>query len=462
MKKSKFPESLVLIFALIVVAQLLSYILTPGRYERCEVGEPGHTRQQVVPGSYHEIPVEERNPLPVFAFLTSIPKGMAEAADIIFFVFIIGGAIGVIRSTGATDALIGTAVKWCGKNPFLLVAGTLTLFAIGSSTIGMAEEYMPFVPLLVTMCIALRMDAIVALGLVYIGAGVGYGCAALNPFTVLIAQNIAGIEPASGQLYRWFLLVVCLGVGTHHILKYARRVRENPDLSLVKDVDYSQGFEMPKDVRFTFRRGAVVAAFIGTVVLFAYGIDRWKWDLNELSAVFAGLTLVAALISGLGPNQVAREFVRGANELTTTALLIGFARTICVVMNDAMITDTVIHGIAGVLQDLPASISAVGMLFVQTICNFFIPSGSGQAYVTMPLMAPLADLTGITRQTAVLAYQFGDGFTNMIIPTNGVLMGMLALSKIPYQQWFRFIIPLLLKIYVIAVVALVAAVWFGY
>jgi len=461
-KLSRFPDSLVLLFSLIILAQVISYFVPAGEYSRDKVGEPGHEREQVIPGSYQEIPEDQREHLEASAFLTSIPKGMLKAAEIIFFVFIIGGAIGVIRATGAIDAMIGSAVKLFGNSPILLVAGCVSLFAVGSSTIGMAEEYMPFIPLLVTMCLALRMDAIVAMGLVYVGAGIGYGCAAMNPFTVVIAQNIAGLEPTSGWEFRCILLVLCLAVGIHHILKYARRIKDNPELSFVRAVDYSSGFEMPQDVRFTGRRAWVILAFAGAVVVFVVGVMKWDWYLVELSAVFTALALVTALIAGLSPNRTSREFCKGASELTTAALLIGFARTIQVVMDDAMIRDTVIYAIAGLLEELPPHLSAIGMFLFQSLCNFFIPSGSGQALVTMPIMAPLADLTGLSRQTAVLAYQFGDGFTNMIVPTNALLMGMLALGRIPFQNWFRFIAPLLLKVFLLAAAALVVAVEIGY
>jgi uncharacterized ion transporter superfamily protein YfcC len=462
MKASRFPDSLVLIFSMIVLAQLLGYVLPAGQFERAQVGEPGHTHEQVVPGSYQAIPEEDRQALSPFAFLIAIPKGMANAGDIIFFVFIIGGAIGVIRATGAIDAMIGASVKGFGGNPVLLVTGMLALFALGSSVIGMAEEYVPFIPILVTMCLAMRMDAVVAVGIVYVGAGVGYGCAALNPFTVVIAQNIAGLEPTSGQWLRWILFVLFMIVGVHHVLSYAFRIKKEPGRSLVRDVDYSKGFQMPEDVRFTPQRRLVLLAFVATVVLFVYGVDAWGWYLLELSAVFAGLAIVVAVIALMNPNRVVKEFCKGATELTTTALIIGFARAILIVMNDAMITDTIIHGIAGLLQNLPSSVSAIGMFFVQSLCNLFIPSGSGQAYVTMPIMAPLADLTGVPRQTAVLAYQFGDGFTNMIIPTNALLMGMLALGKIPYQRWFRFIFPLILKIFILGSIVMFVAVQIGY
>lgn len=451
MRQGRFPDSLVLIFAMIVIAQLLTYALPAGEYQREE--------RRVIPGTYSTV---EATPLPAHAFLTSIPKGMEKGADIIFFVFIVGGVIGVVRATGAIDSLLGASIRAFGRRSVLLVSGMVTLCALGSSTVGMAEEYMPFIPILVTMCLALRMDAVVAMGIVYVGAGVGYGCAALNPFTVLIAQRIADLPLTSGQLFRWILLGVCLVVGVHHIMRYAHRVQADASRSLVRDVDYSQGFELPQDVSLTRRRGWVVAVFGAGIVLFVYGVARWEWYLTELAGVFLGIALLSAVFGRLSPNRMAREFCQGASELTTTALLIGFARTIEVVLTDGRVIDTVIHHLAAPLQNMPRQLAAVGMLGVQSVFNFFVPSGSGQAYVTMPIMAPLADLSSLTRQTAVLAYQMGDGFTNMIVPTNALLMGMLGLGKIPYQRWLRFVVPLLLKIYAVAIVALVIAVQIGY
>ncbi|MDP6582398.1 MAG: TIGR00366 family protein [Vicinamibacterales bacterium] len=450
-RPSRFPDSLVLIFGLILLAQVATYVLPAGEFER--------EGRQVVRGTYHAV---EAAPLPVFTFLTAIPAGLADAADIIFFIFIVGGVFGVLRSTGAIDALIGLAIHRLGGRPVLLVGGMVTLFALGSSTVGMAEEYMPFVPLLVTMCLALEMDAVVALGIIYVGAGIGYACAALNPFTVLIGQSIAGLELTSGQGVRWLLLAICLAVGVDHILRYMRRVQADPHRSLVRDVSYTDGFDVPEDVRITPARLAVVAVFAAGVGLFVYGVGAREWYLTELTAVFLGIALVAAVVARLSPNRVAGAFYIGAAELTTTAIIVGFARTIQVVLTEGQVIDTVIHGLATPLQEFPGHVAAVGMLAVQTLCNLFIPSGSGQAYVTMPIMAPLADLTGITRQTSVLAYQFGDGFTNMAVPTNALLMGMLALARIPYQRWLRFVGPLLLKLYLVAVVALVVAVQLKY
>ena len=447
----RFPDSLVLIFALILLAQAASCVLPAGEFER--------DGQRVVPGTYHPVDAE---PLPPLAFLTSIPAGLAAAQEIIFFVFLVGGVIGVVRSTGAIEAAVGWTIGRLGSRPVWLVGGAVGLFALGASTVGMAEEYMPFVPILVTMCLALRLDAVVAVGIIYVGAGVGYACAAFNPFTVLIAQDIAGVTLTSGQAPRWVLFVICGAVGVHHILRYAARVRTDPAASLVADVDYSDGFTLPDDCRFTMRRWTVLAVLAGGIGLFVWGVAARGWYLTELSAIFLAIGLIAAVAAGVTPNRTARAFFGGAAQMTATALLIGFARTIEVVLTDARVIDTLVYGLAQPLAALPSHAAALGMLAVQTTANLFIPSGSGQAYVTMPIMAPLADLTGVTRQTAVLAFQFGDGFTNMLIPTNALLMGMLALGRIPYQRWIAFVVPLLAKFYLIAVIALAAAVQFGY
>jgi len=333
---------------------------------------------------------------------------------------------------------------------------------VGSSTIGMAEEYMPFVPILVAMCLALKFDAVVALGIVYIGAAVGYGCAAMNPFTILIAKDIAGQSPMTFFWQRWVLLLICILIGTHHTLAYARRIRADASHSLVADIDYTDGtYDMPTDVGLTGARVGVLTAFAGMIGVFVWGVNVHGWYLVELAGLFFGLALVAMALGRIHPNDAATHFTHGAAEMTGTALLIGFARTIEVVLVEASVIDTVIYGIASVLasadalgEGVAAVVGAWGMLVVQSICNVLIPSGSGQAYVTMPIMAPLADLIGVGRETAVLAYQFGDGFTNMIVPTNALLMGMLALGRVPYQRWVRFVLPFLLKIYLVALVVL--------
>jgi uncharacterized ion transporter superfamily protein YfcC len=257
------------------------------------------------------------------------------------------------------------------------------------------------------------------------------------------------------------MMLAFLAIAFHHLYRYAMRVQNDPATSLVAHVDYSSGFDAPDDIEINGRRMAVLLVFAAGIIGFVYGAKQYGWYIVELNAVFLGIGIITALISRMSASETSQTFLKGAAEMTAAALIVGVARTIEVVLSDGQIIDSIIHGIASVLEGLPADISAVGMLLVQTITNFFIPSGSGQAFVTMPIMSPLATLTGVPQQVAVLAYQFGDGFTNMVVPTSALVMGALALGKVPYTAWVRFVGPLLLKIFAVAIVFLVLSIHFG-
>lgn len=458
----KVPHTLVLLLGMIFLAWVMTLVLPPGEFERVTT-ESG--REQVVAGSFHQLGADEIGHRNFFEGLWSvfmaIPKGFAEAADIIFFVLIIGGAFGVFRATGAADALIGSLLRAFGHRPLLLIAGAMTLFAAGSASIGMAEEYLPFVPMLVALCLALGYDSLTAIGVLCVGYGVGYGAALINPFTVLIAQDIADVPQGSGLMFRFVLLLILLAIGIHHVWRYAQKVKADPEASLVADIQEAT-LEQPDYPAFSARHTLVLGAVGIAIVILLIGLKLWHWYLVEMGALFLALSLVLAGLGKLGADRGASQFTYGATELTSTAILIGFARTIEVVLSEGRVIDTIIHGIAQPLSALGPHLAAVGMLLVQCLANFFIPSGSGQAYVTMPLMAPLADLVGISRQTAVLAYQFGDGFTNIVVPTNAVLVGILAMAGIPFDRWIRFVAPFIGKVLVVASIALVVAVSIGW
>lgn len=444
---------------MVVAALLLTYVLPAGSFERVE-NEAG--RQQVVPGSFELAP--ETEPLSPVAVFTAIPEGLSAAHEIIFFVFLIGGCFAVLRATGSIDAALASLLRRLGHRPFLLIAGGVTIFAVGSSTIGMAEEYLPFVPVLIVLALALGYDTVTAVGIMAVGYGIGYGVAAINPFTVLIAQDVAGLQPASGIWFRVVLLVLFLPVGIHHVWRYARRVGADPSLSLVADVVVDEPPPKPPaaDTQLTGRHRLVLGVLLVALVVLVVGLTQWHWYLVEMGALFVLLTIVIAAIDRMHPDKAARTFGIGAAELTSTALMIGVARAIQVVLDKGGVVDTIVHGISVPLQSLPGALSAVGMFFVQSLANLFIPSGSGQAYVTMPIMAPLADLVGVGRQVAVLAFQFGDGFTNILVPTNAVLVGILAMAAVPYDRWVRFIFPFMVKMWILGSLALIAAVLLGY
>ncbi len=326
-------------------------------------------------------------------------------------------------------------------------------------------------PVLITLALALGYDRVTAVGVIMVGYGVGYGAALINPFTILIAQDIAGLPPASGLWYRLVLMVVFLPIGIHHVWSYARKVGRDPAASLVADVSAPEGTSMSGGAdgatgadhppMTTTHKLVMTAVAISQIVL-VYGLSQWSWYLVEMQAVFVALTVIIAIIARMSPDRTAVEFGMGAASLTSTALLIGVARGIQVVLAEGGIVDTMVHGISLPLQELPGAVSAVGMFLVQSLANFVIPSGSGQAYVTMPIMAPLADLVGVSRQVAVLAFQFGDGFSNILVPTQAVIVGALAMASIPYDRWLRFILPFMVKIWIVGSIALAVAVLIGY
>ncbi|MEM6453617.1 MAG: AbgT family transporter [Acidobacteriota bacterium] len=459
----RVPHTLILLFGMIALAWLATYVLPQGNFARAAADGHGG-REQVVPGTY--APAEETVQLSPLRILTAIPEGFAAAQDIIFFVFLVGGAFGVLRATGAIDALIAVLLRTFGRSPALLVIGTMTIFALGSSTIGMAEEYLPFVPVLLALAIGLGFDAVTAVGILCIGYGIGYGVATINPFTVMIAQEVAGLQPTSGFGYRLAITVPFLAIGIHHVWSYARKVKADPSASLVADQPRpALAGTAAADARLETRHVVVLAATAIAVAVIVHGLGSWSgwgWYVAEMGAMFLGLSVVLAAIARLAPDDAAQAFCRGAAELTTTALLIGFARSILVVLDAGNVVDTIVHGVAQPLQAAGPMVAAVGMLVVQSLCNLFIPSGSGQAFVTMPIMAPLADLVGVQRQVAVLAFQFGDGFTNILVPTNAVLIGILTMAGVPYDRWLRFVLPFMLKIWLASAVVLAVAVWIGY
>ncbi len=453
-------DSLVLIFSIVIVAQLLTYVVPQGKFER-EPYPKNPSREMVVPGSYQEVGGADTVTLKPWHALTAVPKGLEAAQEIVFLIFLVGGVIAILRATGAIDAFLHTAVAKLGGSPWILIGGCLVLFGLGSWTIGMGEEYVTLIPILIAMSLAMKMDAIVAMGMIWVPYGIGWACAGTNPFGVLIAQDIAGLAPTSGWPFRLGLLVVFLAVGFQHVYSYALKVRRDPTTSLVADVDYSDGFEAPEDIRLTGRRVLVLAVFVAGIVGFVIGASTAGWYIVELLTIFLAVGLLGAVIGGLGAVETSRIFIHGASEMTAAAIIIGFARAIEVVLNDGQIIDTVIHSIASLLEGTGPAVSAVGMLAVQSICNIFIPSGSGQAFVTMPIMSPLATLTGVPQQVAVLAFQFGDGFSNMLVPTSALVMGTLALGRIPYGAWLRFSAPLLAKLLALSVLVLIVAVYFG-
>lgn len=453
----KVPHTLVLLFSMMIFAYLLTWLLPSGSFD---MATNAQGKEVVIPGTYKVL--EEQVRLPIWNLFTVIPKALGEAQGIIFFLFLIGGSLAVIRSTGAIDAMLGKVLKRFSHRPALLLLMSMLTFMLGSTSIGMAEEYIPLVLILISLCVALKMDTVSAVGAMVIGYGIGYGTAMLNPFTVLVAQGVAGVPPTSGWEFRLALFLPFLAIGFHHLWKYAKAVREDPSKSLVYSIPEAQPPAPSEYPELNAQRLTVLLMTLAALIVMVVGIAKYHWYFVELGAVFFVLALLTTLVAGQSFDNASKTFTSGAAELTGTALLIGFARSIEMLLSDAQVLHTVVDGLAQPLTHLGAELSAVGMLGIQSVLNFFIPSGSGQAYVTMPIMAPISDIVGVSRQVAVLAFQMGDGFMNMIVPSNPVLMGILGMCGIPYTQWFKFIGPLMLKLLLAGSISLVVAVLIGY
>ena len=453
----KIPHTLVLLFGMIVLAYALTWVVPAGSFETTS---NDHNREVVVPGTFSEL--KDAPKLPIWSVFTVIPRGLGEAQGIIFFIFLIGGALEVIRSTGVIDSILARMLKQFGKQPALLIFISMLAVAVGASTIGMSEEFIPFTPVLILLCIGMGMDAIVAVAILIVGAGIGYGAAAINPFTVLVAQDLAGVPLISGLNYRLILFVPFFLIGFWHIWRYASKTRKDPSASLMHtvDVEYEEAPDM--DFAFTAKHTVIVGLILASLGLLVWGITQKGWYFIELGAVFTALAIATGLIAGKSLDSIAKTFTSGAAELTSTALLIGFARSIEMILSDAQVLHTIVNALAEPLSAVSGGLAASGMFIIQCVFNFFIPSGSGQAYVTIPIMAPISDIVGLSRQVAVLAYQMGDGFMNMIIPTSYVTMGILGMARIPYDRWFRFAWPLMVQLGIGGCIALAIAVAIGY
>lgn len=405
----------------------------------------------------------------IIRMVTEAPmKGFSDKSGVIAFILILGGAFGMIMATGAIDSGLRSLVAFMSarRQDWLLLPVLMFVFSFGGAIFGMSEEVIPFALITIPLALRLGYDSITGLCMSYVGAHLGFTAAFFNPFTVGVAQGIAELPPTSGIGYRLFLFVVVTSVGVAYAMWWANKVKKNPEISPTYENDKKliHKFEAPDHTAhgFTGKHAAVLAIVLGAVVLTGYGVARYHWYLNELGAVFLGAGIVCAIIGGLRMELAASSFVKGASDLVGASLIVAFAAGIKIVMEEGQILDTILNAIANSMEGTHDIVSAILMFIFQTLLNFLVPSGSGQAAMTMPIMAPLSDVLGLERQVAVLAFQFGDGFSNMIIPTSAVLMSVLGIAEIPWEKWVKWILPLQAILFVVGCLALAAAVMMGY
>ena len=461
-KKKKFtvPHVYILLLLMILIFSLLSYIVPAGTYDMMTIvdnPETGHEREVVNPDSFSYV---ESTPVTLLQFLTAVPRGLQETAQIIFFIFIVGGAMAVVNETKAIEAGMGRLIKNLKSKSWIIIPAAMFFFSICGSVFGMAEETLPFIPIFVGLMIAAGYDSITGTAVVFCGAGAGFAGAFINPFTIQVAQGIAQVEILSGMGFRIVMYICMLILTVAFVLRYASKVKKDPTLSLMHEDDIKREDVVDLEAlpEFDGRRKAILIVFVIAIIFLVYAVVTWGWYMDEIAALFFVMSWIVALIDkNLGFNSYAETLGKGMADVAGGALVVGFARGILVVMTDGNILHTILHSCAGFLEKLPSMVSAVGMYIFQCLLNFIVPSGSGQAAVSMPIMAPLSDLVGVTRQTACIAFQLGDGISNIFTPTSGYFMAGLALAKIPWAKWAKWILPLIGLQYLLGAVFVVVA-----
>ena len=432
----KPPDALVIISVILVFLIILTWIVPAGEFERKEVDG----RMVVVAGSYHAV---EAQPQGFWAVFRAPLKGFVSAADIIGFVLLVGGAFSILTATGAMDAGLQQVLKSAKKNKRLkiwIIPILMTVFSVGGATFGMSEEVLIFVMITIPLARSLGYDNIVGVAIPFIGAGMGFAAAPFNPFTLGIAQGISEIPMFSGFEYRTIAWLIFTISGILFVMWYANRIEKDFSKSRLGDViAVFENQNETKELDFTWRRKLILIIFLASLVGIMFGALNYDWYIIELSGLFILLGIVSAFIGGLSTSQTVKSFTLGAKDLLVAAIIVGFAKAILVVASDGKILDSILYYASNAIGDSSPVMAAETMFIVQGVINFFLPSGSGQAAITMPIMAPLSDLLGVSRQTAILAYQFGDGLFNMIIPTSGITMGLLEIARIPYSEWMKWI-----------------------
>ncbi len=443
-KKTKLPHTLVLIYAMVVLTAIATWIVPGGEYQRVE--KDGRTIP--VAGSFQ---FGEHQPQGLGALFISPVKGFIEAAPIIIFIFVVGGAFAVIQKTGAITVFIQSLALKFGQSKALralLIPVTMVIFSLGGAVFGMCEETMPFVLIFVPLALSLGYDTIVGVCIPFVGAASGFAGAFFNPFTVGIAQGIAGLPLYSGIGYRLAVWAVGTAIAIAVVMRYASKVLKNPRISpsYEEDREKKGGLELDlsvEKVKILRSHKLVLILFLLGMALLVFGILRYKWYINEIAGLFLALGILSGILGRLNAEELAGAFVSGAKDMINAALIIGCARAILVVAMDGKILDTTLYYMAKAISGFHPILSSQLMFVCQCIINFFVHSGTAQAALTMPIMAPLGDLVGITRQTSVFAFQLAE-YINPVLPTSGVTMGVLGLARLSWEKWAKWLIPLLL------------------
>ena len=439
-KAFKMPHTFVIIIFIILVATLMTWLIPAGKYVRYE-NAAGAT--VIDPAQFSYIDRTPVNPLLIPLFIVN---AMCSRIDLMLVILFSGGAFDVISKSGALHSTVAKVAKIFQNRLYIFLPIMTTIFALICTTQGV-NQFIAFAPVLVMITLAMGLDSITGAAIILLGGAVGFSTGTLNPSTTVVAQKIAELPTFSGIGYRSVCFVVFLVVTNIYLVRYALRIRKTPSLSPMYDLDQQneqKNLDIDSFGALSARKVLIIAALIIALAGIVYGSIQHGWDMPEIAATFIGLGVVVGFIDGRSPSDISKLFVEGCKKMLTAAMIIGLATTIANIMNAGNIVDTVVHGLASVLSHTPSVLMAPAMYIANTLINFVVVSGSGQAAAVMPIMVPLSDLLGITRQTTVLAFNFGDGFCNYILPHSTALMGIISAVNIPYDRWMKFMWKLFL------------------
>jgi len=449
-KKWEFPDTYVIVFAVLLMAVAATYIVPAGTFDRVETD--GVTT--IVSGTYENT---ESSPAGFMDVFLSVQTGMVESAGLIFLVLFAGGMFEIINKSGAIHTGIYSAIDKMKGKEFLLIATIIILFALGGAVGALANSVIPFVAIGVLLVKALKFDAIVAVAITFNAAFIGFSAGFLNPYTVGVAHNIAELPLFSGMVFRLVAFVLLVGATIWYTWRYCKIILNDPSRSLI-GIEAAEDNELGFDEKFTSRHKIILIWTAASLMFFVFAVIKFQWTTDHMAAFFVIIGLVAGIIAGMNYNTIAFTFLEGCKNLVYGALIIGLARAVLVIMENGQILDTLVNVLSQPLSALPPIATAIGMFLMNSVFNFFVPSGSGQAAIMMPIQTPLADMIGITRQVSVLAFQFGDGFSNVLFPTSGPLMASLAVAGVAWIKWAKWFFPLFLIWTGIAFVLLAVAV----
>lgn len=436
-KKKGFtmPHTFVILLVIILFAVVLTWVIPSGEYARVEDPVSGKKVVDASAFSYVEN---------VHVSLLDVPsliiKAFSANADLIMLILLSGAAIHMLTASGALQALVATIVRRFSNRIEVFIPLLMLVFALICTTQAV-NTFIGFAPITVMLAMSLGLDSIVGVGIILLGGAIGFSTGTLNVSTTLVAQKIAELPNYSGIGYRWVCFVVFYVVTCLWLVRYAKKIQKNPELSPMYDLDKNSEFKNASLDEFgtlDTRKVLSIIALVIALVVIVYGCINLDWDFAEQSAVFLVLAVIVGLIAGFDANKICAEFMNGTKKMLSAAFIIMFARAIGSVLSAGVITDTIVHSMAVMLTGLPAALLGVGMLIANTLINVVLTSGSGQAAAVMPIMIPLSDLLGVTRQTCILSFNFGDGFCNYILPTSTALMGILGAANVPYDRWMRF------------------------